>query len=198
MFNDITFYKKFLLKKESLMLNKLLKKQKKYTIKYSSSHPAVFLTSAQKSFYKDFFATRVKVKKPLLLSEHIGKEIYDYLYKSRSKFDIKSLKRLFRDFNYKTKTKYFRASTLWNLFDIHFIRKERIYTKLKYSRVPQYDIVSGGLAALLAGFLGFLITEKFGFELLDSGDFYYFFMYFVFLSFFIHMFLHIMNNKTDD
>jgi len=37
-----------------------------------------------------------------------------------------------------------------------------MYTKLKYSRVPQYDIVSGGSAALLAGFLGFLISEKFG------------------------------------
>lgn len=69
------------------------------------------------------------------------------------------------------------------LFDINFLKKEKIYTKLKYSRVPQYDIVSGGSAALLAGFLGFLICEKFGFELLDSGDFYFLFMYIVFLSF---------------
>jgi hypothetical protein len=51
------------------------------------------------------------------------------------------------------------------------MRKEKIYTKLKYSRVPQYDAVSGGSAAILAGFLGYLITEKFGLELLDSGDF---------------------------
>ena len=74
-------------------------------------------------------------------------------------------------------------------FDIHdtininFLRKERLYTKLKYSRSPAYDIVSGGAAAILAGFIGFLISEKFGFELVDSGDFYYLFMYIVFASF---------------
>ena len=56
-----------------------------------------------------------------------------------------------------------------------------MYTKLKYSRSPQSDIVSGGVAALFAGFLGFLISEKFGIELVDSGDFYTFFMYIVFL-----------------
>jgi len=54
---------------------------------------------------------------------------------------------------------------------------------LKYSRSPAYDIVSGGAAALLAGFIGFLISEKFGYELVDSGDFYYAFMYAVFLVF---------------
>ena len=39
------------------------------------------------------------------------------------------------------------------------------------------------MAALLAGFIGFLISEKFGYELVDSGDFYYAFMYLVFLTF---------------
>jgi hypothetical protein len=29
-------------------------------------------------------------------------------------------------------------------FNFNFLRKERLYTKLKYSRCPQYDIVSGG------------------------------------------------------
>jgi hypothetical protein len=58
-----------------------------------------------------------------------------------------------------------------------------LYTKLKYSRSPAYDIVSGGVAALFAGFLGFLISEKFGIELVDSGDFYIFFMYTTFLLF---------------
>lgn len=66
------------------------------------------------------------------------------------------------------------------LFDIHFLRKEKLYTKLKYSRCPQYDIVSGGFAALLAGFVGFLISEKFGIELVDSADFYNALMYGVF------------------
>ena len=69
------------------------------------------------------------------------------------------------------------------LFTIFFLRKEEIYTKLKYSRCPQYDMVSGGLAALFAAFLGFLICEKFGLELLDSGDFYIAFMYGVFATF---------------
>lgn len=68
------------------------------------------------------------------------------------------------------------------LFDIHFLRKERLYTKLKYSRCPQYDIVSGGFAAVFAGFIGFLISEKFGIELVDSGDFYTAFMYGVFAT----------------
>ena len=70
-----------------------------------------------------------------------------------------------------------------NLINVNFLRKERLYTKLKYSRSPAYDIVSGGAAALLAGFIGFLISEKYGFELVDSGDFYYLFMYLVFLGF---------------
>lgn len=69
------------------------------------------------------------------------------------------------------------------LFDINYIKREKVYTKLKYSRSPQYDIVSGGVAALLSAFIGFLISEKFGYELPDSGDFYIVFMYIVFLSF---------------
>lgn len=75
------------------------------------------------------------------------------------------------------------SSLLPSIININFLRKERLYTKLKYSRSPAYDIVSGGAAALLAGFIGFLISEKYGFELVDSGDFYYLFMYLVFLSF---------------
>jgi len=59
--------------------------------------------------------------------------------------------------------------------------------------VPQYDIVSGGVAALFAGFLGFLICEKFGFELIDSGDFYFLFMYLVFICFFANLFSKILS-----
>jgi hypothetical protein len=89
-------------------------------------------------------------------------------------------------------TKYFFRERFDNLnvlntcistLNVNFLRKERLYTKLKYSRSPAYDIVSGGAAALLAGFIGFLISEKFGYELVDSGDFYYAFMYIVFLVF---------------
>ena len=80
-----------------------------------------------------------------------------------------------------------------NLININFLRYERLYTKLKYSRSPAFDIVSGGAAALLAGFVGFLISEKFGFELVDSGDFYYLFMYGVFASFMLKPLLYIIN-----
>ena len=84
-----------------------------------------------------------------------------------------------------------------NLININFLRYERLYTKLKYSRSPAFDIVSGGAAALLAGFLGFLISEKFGFELVDSGDFYYLFMYGVFATFILKPLLYIINvNKS--
>lgn len=81
-------------------------------------------------------------------------------------------------------------------FNIIFLRKEKMYTKLKYSRVPQYDIVSGGVAAIFAGFLGFLICEKFGFELIDSGDFYFVFMYVVFLCYFIRLFVKLFSINT--
>ena len=66
-----------------------------------------------------------------------------------------------------------KNSSIFNLINVNFVRKERVYTKLKYSRTPGYDIVSGGSAVILAGFLGFLVSEKFGIELVDSGDFYY-------------------------
>ena len=67
-----------------------------------------------------------------------------------------------------------KPSSLYSLVNINLLRKEELYTKLKYSRSPAFDIVSGGAAAILAGLLGFLVTEKFGIELVDSGDFYYF------------------------
>lgn len=83
-----------------------------------------------------------------------------------------------------------------DVININFLRKERLYTKLKYSRSPAYDIVSGGAAAILAGFIGFLISEKFGFELVDSGDFYYLFIYTVFASFSVRPLLTTMNDKN--
>jgi len=88
------------------------------------------------------------------------------------------------------------SSLLWSIFDINFLKKEKLYTKLKYSRSPAYDIVSGGVAALFSGFLGFLISEKFGIELVDSGDFYTFFMYCVFLTFSLRPFLRILSKDN--
>ena len=106
---------------------------------------------------------------------------FKYFFNQINKFNIN----FFNKFNY------------LYLFDINFIRKEKIYTKLKYSRVPQYDVVSGGSAAIFAGFLGFLICEKFGFELLDSGDFYFLFMYIVFLSFFLKLYGKIISTTNN-
>jgi hypothetical protein len=81
------------------------------------------------------------------------------------------------------------------LINTNFLVKERLYTKLKYSRSPAYDTVSGGAAAILAGFVGFLISEKFGFELVDSGDFYYLFIYAVFASFILRPLLVVADNS---
>ena len=79
-------------------------------------------------------------------------------------------------------TKHY-SSPFLNRIDINFLKSDDTYTKLKYSRCPQYDAVSGGFAALLAGFIGFLISEKFGIELVDSGDFYVALMYGLFVGF---------------
>ena len=68
------------------------------------------------------------------------------------------------------------------LNQINFIKTEQIYTKLKYSRVPIYDTVSGGAACLFAGFIGFLVSEKFGFEITDSLDIYIYYFYLIFIS----------------
>jgi len=83
------------------------------------------------------------------------------------------------------------------LININFLRYERLYTKLKYSRSPAFDTVSGGGAAIFAGFLGFLISEKFGFELVDSGDFYYLFMYAVFFAFILKPLLYMSHVETN-
>jgi len=108
-----------------------------------------------------------------------------YLQLSTNRYYQRNIKRLLLNWE---SLKYGESSStkfnsLNNLLNINFLRKERLYTKLKYSRSPAYDIVSGGSAALLSGFIGFLVSEKFGFELVDSGDFYYGFMYLVFIAF---------------
>lgn len=191
-FESFSSHRVFLLKKEKLLLNKLIKNQKKFTIRYSFSNPAIFLNDEKKKIYNTLFKTPAKVKYNLLFSKHWSKEIYDYL-NTKEKYNVKLLSRMLKNFSFKRKTNFFKNNFLWNLFDINFLKKEKIYTKLKYSRVPQYDIVSGGVAAVFAGFLGFLICEKFGFELLDSGDFYFLLMYLVFLNFFLRLFVKLIN-----
>lgn len=194
-FSDLTSHRKFFLKKENVYKNKIFQNQKLYTIAYNYSNPAIFFSEEQKKFYEIVYATRVKVKHRVIYSKHVGKEVYDYIMNPDAIFDEKSINRLIQNFDYKTTTSIFKTNLLWSLFDINFLKKEKMYTKLKYSRVPQYDIVSGGSAALFAGFLGFLICEKFGFELPDSGDFYYLFMYIVFLCFGCRPYLKLINSE---
>ena len=74
-------------------------------------------------------------------------------------------------------------------FKIYFIKKEPFYTKLKYSRVPQFDTASGAVASFISGMYGFMVCEKFGFELLDSGDF-------LFTAVYIIVFALILSNIT--
>ena len=75
-----------------------------------------------------------------------------------------------------------------NFIKINFIKTEQVYTKLKYSRAPIYDIISGGSACLLAGFIGFLISEKFGFEIIDSLDIFILYFYILFISLLMFIF----------
>ena len=195
-FDDLTFYKKFLLKKETIFAGKIMLNQKKNTIKYNLSNSSIFLSNHTKSFYRSFFETRIKVKHRVFFSKHETKEIYDYLINADATFDKKLISRLIRNFKFNPDLNSFLVSNLWALFDINFLRKEKLYTKLKYSRVPQYDIASGGVAALFAGLLGFLICEKFGFELLDSGDFYYFFIYVVFFVFSVRLYFKVSTETS--
>jgi len=114
---------------------------------------------------------------------------FDKLTEERSVYYTYIYRKLYIILTNTSSKKRSKANLLNRLTIVNFLRKERLYTKLKYSRSPAYDIVSGGAAALLAGFIGFLISEKYGFELVDSGDFYYLFMYMVFLGFSIRPFL---------
>jgi len=62
-------------------------------------------------------------------------------------------------------------------FNIYFLKKEVYYTKLKYSRVPAFDTASGAVASFFSALFGFMVCEKFGFELLDGGDFLFLILY---------------------
>lgn len=82
--------------------------------------------------------------------------------------------------SYSASRKLYNTTT--SNYNIYFLRKESYYTKLKYSRVPQFDTSSNAVAALLSGFYGYLVCEKFGFELIDSGDFLFIALYLVLFS----------------
>lgn len=139
----------------------------------------------------------------ILTNVNLVGKLTNSFYKSSSNFEDTSNNSIKRHLNYKPKGSNFATLpesynfSTNDIININFLRKERLYTKLKYSRSPAYDIVSGGAAALLAGFIGFLISEKFGFELVDSGDFYYLFIYIVFASFSIRPLLTTVNHQNN-
>lgn len=195
-FNSFTSHKSFLTQKENLLLNKLIKNEKKFTINYKNKNTDeinFFLKKNKEDIFVRLFKLKNKVKNKEMYSDKINKKIYNFFNK-KTTFNENLLKKIITNFSFKKKNSY--PTDVLNIFDINFLRKEKIYTKLKYSRVPQYDIVSGGVAAIFAGFLGFLICEKFGFELLDSGDFYFLFMYLVFLFFFCRLFIKLLNKDN--
>ena len=90
----------------------------------------------------------------------------------------------------RTPTTRYRAFTSTN-FIIYFLSKELFYTKLKYSRVPQFDTSSGAAASFTSGLFGFMVCERFGFELIDSGDFLFAVLYAVAVIFIGALFISI-------
>ena len=188
-------YRKFLFFQKKIFNNKL-NYQKKFTIKYNLTETPYFLSKTRQNRLKKLLKPKLQLKFRQPYNSFFIYKFY-FFFKKKIKFDLALLKRLHKKIPKITKqTNFFNSNKTLNLFNIYFLKKERLYTKLKYSRTPQYDIVSGGLAAIFSGFLGFLICEKFGFELLDSGDFYILFMYIVFFSFFVRLFFKIESKKT--
>lgn len=167
----------------------MLNMQQKFTVRSKYTHDAELLRSWEKEgltkLFKPFNTDEGKTSKYLLkYSQHKSKDAYMYINLSTEKYSQRKLKYLLSRYNKNSNTQHkYQLNTWFNNVNINFLRKERLYTKLKYSRSPAFDIVSGGAAALLAAFIGFLISEKFGYELVDSGDFYFLFMYLVFLAF---------------
>lgn len=140
------------------------------------------------SFLKNEVILNKIEKNKSLKTKILKKKQFNLSYKNQS---LKTLKKVILNTTYVPQNS--KLNTLLNTVNVIFLRKEPIYTKLKYSRTAAYDIVGGGAALFLAGLFGFLITEKFGFELVDSGDFYYLFMYGVFLTFSLRPLLVILN-----
>lgn len=193
--NDVTHYNlrksthNWLINLSSHSINPIISFSNFYILYYNNQ----VATAWKPTIFNEYFANRYVLPLITYNKDVRNTTIKKNLFLSTNKLDYQSalLPNTKQTNNYKTNLT-FKSSLLWNLFDIYFLRKERVYTKLKYSRVPQYDIVSGGSAALFAGFLGFLICEKFGVELVDSGDLYIVFMYVVFLCFALKMLLKIM------
>jgi hypothetical protein len=187
--NDLDIHTKYQQSSNTQDTPSIYKNQQKFTTKSNKAHYTDFLRSWEKDgitkIFKPTSASNTKTSKHLLkYSHHKGRDAYMHINLPSDQYCQRSIKHLLvRSSTLNQEHSNKTLNTWFNTVNINFLRKERLYTKLKYSRSPAYDIVSGGAAALLAGFIGFLITEKFGYELIDSGDFYYLFMYVVFLVF---------------
>lgn len=189
--NNTHVFRKYNLTRSKTQANKLSNTYNKFTLKSNQTHEAEFLKPWEKEGLNNIYKPTKTVKDINTLnyflnySQSKGRNWYMYLNLSDTQYTKRGLKYLFHKYKNTNTTSAVNTNlnTVHNLLNINFLRKERLYTKLKYSRSPAFDIVSGGAAALLAGFIGFLISEKFGYELADSGDFYYLFMYGVFTAF---------------
>lgn len=201
--NENIFFSNVFLLQNSLSANNFFsfKNLNKITLASKSENLNVFkknkLIKINKISLKKFLKNRPKVKHKFFYPKQTHRTLYNTFF-IKNKYDIPTFSRVTTKFSFKNNQTKVSFSFFKNLFDIIFIKKEKIYTKLKYSRVPQYDIVSGASAALFAGFLGFLICEKFGFELLDSGDFYFLFMYVVFLTFAFKLFTKLLSYQASN
>ena len=96
-------------------------------------------------------------------------------------------------FNFKQLNNF---ASILNVFNIYFFRKEVFYTKLKYSRVPQFDTSATASAAFLSASVGILICEKTGFELMDGGDFLYLILYLGIVYWSLTHLVRLMNSST--
>lgn len=198
--NSVNSFTKFFKILEFQASSVIFKKQKNFSfnLKLNHDHFAKSLIDQQINSLKTLYSGRdiQDINSNILHNEYYNN--YLYLTSVSDSYKNSFLDKIFLKYG-SFMLRYTASSCHLNsnnsLINVNFLRKERLYTKLKYSRSPAYDIVSGGSAALLAAFLGFLISEKYGFELPDSGDFYYLFMYLVFLSFSIKPLVHTLNSK---
>ena len=194
--DNTSIYKKYLKKpffantRHDLLSSseELLSNSTKLTVLNSRVHGAELLKSWETEALDTIFEPTLKVNDPKTLKYFLnstsskGRDAYMYKHLTDAQYTKRRLRLTLQQYS-NTMTTNYSLNSWESIVNINFLRKERLYTKLKYSRSPAYDIVSGGAAALLAGFIGFLISEKFGYELVDSGDFYYLFMYGVFAAF---------------
>jgi hypothetical protein len=70
------------------------------------------LNEQEKTFFKNVYSYRPKVKHKLLESKHNGKEVYDYLINLKTKYDEKTLKRLIKNFSFNNSAELYKSNKL--------------------------------------------------------------------------------------